>query len=156
MAAALGAEVPIYAHLPMILGSDGAKLSKRHGAVDIRDYREQGFLPEAVLNYLVRLGWSHGDQEVFSREEMIRLFDIQDVNVSASRFNPEKLAWLNQQYIMKRAASELIPHLESQLKRLGLDPNKGPSLETVIEAYRERSLTLGEMANSSRFAFEDF
>ena len=104
MLAAFGAEVPVYAHLPMILGSDGAKLSKRHGAVDIRDYREQGFLPEAVLNYLVRLGWSHGDQEIFSIDEMFEHFDIADVNQSASSFNPEKLLWLNQQHII--AASE--------------------------------------------------
>ena len=87
----LGAEPPVYAHLPMILGSDGAKLSKRHGAVDIREYRQQGYLPEAMLNYLVRLGWSHGDQEIFSREEMIELFDLKDVNNSASSINPEKL-----------------------------------------------------------------
>ncbi|NNF49167.1 MAG: glutamate--tRNA ligase, partial [Woeseiaceae bacterium] len=99
MFAALGAEPPAFAHLPMILGPDGAKLSKRHGAVDIRDYREDGFLPEAMLNYLVRLGWSHGDQEVFSSAEMIEHFDIADVNQSASAFNPEKLRWLNQQYI---------------------------------------------------------
>ena len=104
MLAALGAEPPVYAHLPMILGPDGAKLSKRHGAVDIREYQEQGYLPEAMLNYLVRLGWSHGDQEVFSVDEMIKLFDIADVNQSASSFNPEKLLWLNQQHIMATPA----------------------------------------------------
>ena len=95
MLAALGAEPPVYAHLPMILGPDGAKLSKRHGAVDIREYEEQGYLPAAMLNYLVRLGWSHGDQEIFSLDEMIALFDIEDVNQSASSFNPEKLTWIN-------------------------------------------------------------
>jgi len=95
-AARLGASIPVYAHLPMILGSDGAKLSKRHGAVSVLHYRDEGFLPEALLNYLVRLGWSHGDQEIFSVEEMVRLFDIADVNKSASAFNGEKLAWLNQ------------------------------------------------------------
>lgn len=100
MLAALGVETPVYAHLPMILGPDGAKLSKRHGAVDIREYREQGYLPKAMLNYLVRFGWSHGDQEVFSLAEMIELFDIADVNQSASSLNPEKLLWLNQQHII--------------------------------------------------------
>ena len=104
MLAALNVEPPAYAHLPMILGSDGAKLSKRHGAVDVRDYREQGFLPEALINYLVRLGWSYGDQEIFSKEEMISLFDIANVNASASTFNPEKLLWLNQQYIIHMPA----------------------------------------------------
>ncbi len=101
MLLALGARPPVYAHLPMILGPDGAKLSKRHGAVSVLQYRDEGFLPEAVLNYLVRLGWSHGDQEIFSIEEMVRLFDIADVNKSASAFNVEKLAWLNQQHMMR-------------------------------------------------------
>jgi glutamyl-tRNA synthetase len=107
MLAALGAEPPVYAHLPMILGPDGAKLSKRHGAVDIREYREQGYLPEAVLNYLVRLGWSHGDQEIFSVDEMIDFFDIADVNKSASSFNPDKMLWLNQQHIIASPAGRL-------------------------------------------------
>ena len=97
---ALGAEPPTYAHVPMILGEDGKRLSKRHGAVSVMQYREEGILPEALLNYLVRLGWSHGDQEVFSMEEMIELFDIENVNSAASIFNPEKLLWLNQQYII--------------------------------------------------------
>ena len=100
MLLALGRKPPVYAHLPMILGADGAKLSKRHGAVSVLQYRDEGYLPEALLNYLVRLGWSHGDQEIFTIEEMIRLFDIADVNKSASAFNGEKLAWLNQQHLM--------------------------------------------------------
>ena len=104
MLLALGQQPPVYAHLPMILGPDGAKLSKRHGAVSVLQYRDDGFLPEAVLNYLVRLGWSHGDQEIFTIEEMIRLFDIADVNKSASAFNVEKLAWLNQQHMMRAPA----------------------------------------------------
>ena len=104
MLSALGAKVPVYAHLPMILGSDGAKLSKRHGAVSVLQYRDEGFLPAALLNYLVRLGWSHGDQEIFSIEEMTALFDIRDVNKSASAFNGEKLAWLNQQHMMHAPA----------------------------------------------------
>ena len=107
MLRALGATPPVYAHVPMILGADGAKLSKRHGAVSVLQYREEGYLPEALLNYLVRLGWSHGDQEVFSMEEMQQLFDISDVNKSASAFNPDKLLWLNQQHIMRATPERL-------------------------------------------------
>ena len=114
MLAALGAEPPVYAHLPMILGPDGAKLSKRHGAVDIREYEEQGYLPAAMLNYLVRLGWSHGDQGIFSVDEMIGLFDIADVNQSASTFNPEKLLWINQQHIIRVRQSLLKPDIPSR------------------------------------------
>src|SRR5210317_1777513 len=123
---ALGAEAPIYAHLPMILGPDGAKLSKRHGAVDIREYEEQGYLPAAMLNYLVRLGWSHGDQEVFSIDEMTEFFDIDEVNQSASSFNPEKLLWINQQHILATPPEELGPALMPFLIKAGLDPAEGP------------------------------
>ncbi len=111
MLLALGRKPPVYAHLPMILGADGAKLSKRHGAVSVLQYRDEGYLPEALLNYLVRLGWSHGDQEIFTIEEMIRLFDIADVNKSASAFNGEKLAWLNQQHLMHATVARLIAPL---------------------------------------------
>ncbi len=104
----------------MILGPDGAKLSKRHGAVSVLQYQEEGYLPDALLNYLVRLGWSHGDQEVFTREEMIAAFDIHDVNKAASAFNPEKLLWLNQQHMMRASPATLVPHLRAQLRRLGL------------------------------------
>ena len=156
MLAALGAEVPAYAHLPMILGPDGAKLSKRHGAVDIRDYREQGFLPEAVLNYLVRLGWSHGDQEIFSIDEMFEHFDIADVNQSASSFNPEKLLWLNQQHIIAASAEKLGEALTPYLKTIGLDPDNGPSPADVADVFRERAQTLLEMAESARYCYEDF
>jgi glutamyl-tRNA synthetase len=114
MFAALGAAVPVYAHVPMILGADGAKLSKRHGAVSVLQYEEEGYLPDALLNYLVRLGWSHGDQEIFSREEMIRLFDIASVNKAASAFNPEKLLWLNQQHLMRADPISIVPYLRSQ------------------------------------------
>ncbi len=156
MLAALGAGVPAYAHLPMILGPDGAKLSKRHGAVDIRDYREQGYLPEAMLNYLVRLGWSHGDQEIFSVEEMVEYFDIADVNQSASSFNPEKLLWINQQHIIAAPAEKLGEALRPYLKKMGLDPMQGPSLADVANVYRERAETLVEMAEGARYCFEDF
>jgi len=104
----------------MILGSDGAKLSKRHGAVSVLQYRDEGFLPEAVLNYLARLGWSHGDQEIFTIEEMVRLFDIRDVNKSASAFNGEKLAWLNQQHMMRVPAARIVPVLRWHLDREGI------------------------------------
>ncbi len=156
MLAALGVEPPVYAHLPMILGPDGAKLSKRHGAVDIRDYRAEGYLPEALLNYIVRLGWSHGDQELFSIEEMIALFDITDVNQSASAFNPEKLTWLNQQHIIGAPAAELGLRLETYLRAVGLDPANGPAPASVAEAYRERAETLRRMAESARYLYEDF
>ena len=147
---------PVYAHLPMILGSDGAKLSKRHGAVDIRDYRAQGYLPEALLNYIVRLGWSHGDQEVFSVGEMITLFDIAEVNQSASAFNPEKLLWLNQQHIIATPADELGARLDPFLRAAGLEPANGPQPQAVADAYRERAATLVQMAASARYLYEDF
>jgi glutamyl-tRNA synthetase len=156
MLAALGVEPPAYAHLPMIHGPDGAKLSKRHGAVDVRDYREQGYLPEALLNYLVRLGWSHGDQEIFSLEEMIRLFDIADVNASAAAFSPEKLRWLNQQHIIAMPADELGERLLPFLRRAGLDPAGGPEPARIAAGYRERAETLVQMAESCRYCYEDF
>lgn len=156
MYSALGATPPVFAHLPMILGPDGAKLSKRHGAVDIREYRDQGYLPAALLNYLVRLGWSHGDQEIFSVDEMIELFDIADVNQSASSFNPEKLLWLNQQYIMRESSDTLGKALEPFLESVGLDPADGPAPADVADVFRERADTLLHMAASSRYCYEDF
>jgi glutamyl-tRNA synthetase len=153
---ALGAEPPVFAHVPMILGPDGAKLSKRHGAVSVLQYRQEGYLPEALLNYLVRLGWSHGDQEIFSIEEMIQLFEVADVNKSASSFNPEKLLWLNQHYIKEAPGARLAVDLQWQLERLGIDTSGGPPLEAVAEAYRERAKTLHEMAQASIFFFQDF
>ncbi len=156
MLAALGAEVPAYAHLPMILGQDGAKLSKRHGAVDVREYRDKGFLPEALLNYLVRLGWSHGDQEIFSIDEMIRLFDIANVNQSASAFNPEKLQWISQQHIIagdpEKTGELLVPYLRAA----GLDPANGPAPARLAEGFRERAETLADMVESARYCYEDF
>jgi glutamyl-tRNA synthetase len=155
MLLALGAKPPAYAHVPMILGPDGAKLSKRHGAVSVLQYQEEGFLPDALLNYLVRLGWSHGDQEVFTREQMVADFDIHDVNKAASAFNPEKLLWLNQQHMVRSAPAALIPFLRAQLRRLGCDSEDQPLLEGVIVAQRERAKTLKEMAGNSRFFFVD-
>jgi len=156
MLVALGATPPKYAHLPMILGPDGAKLSKRHGAVDIREYSNQGYLPEAMLNYLVRLGWSHGDKELFSVAELIELFDIEDVNQSASSFNPEKLLWINQQHIISGDAEHLAEQLVLYLKKAGMDPDKGPPAIDVVNVYRERADTLVHMAASARYCYEDF
>ena len=153
---ALGHEPPAYAHVPMILGDDGARLSKRHGAVSVIAYREAGYLPEALLNYLVRLGWSHGDQEIFSLQEMIEQFDIGDVNRAASSFNTEKLAWLNQHYIQhgdpKRIAQLLRPHMGE----IGIDPSDGPDLTAVVEAQAARAKTLVELAEISAFCYRDF
>jgi glutamyl-tRNA synthetase len=153
MLLALGSTPPAYAHVPMILGPDGAKLSKRHGAVSVLQYQEEGFLPDALLNYLVRLGWSHGDQEIFTREQMIAQFDIGDVNRAASAFNPEKLLWLNQQHMMRMTPAELVPHLQYQLARLGLASEDLGLLEGIVLAQRERAKTLKEMAENSRFFF---
>jgi len=153
MLLALGARPPVYAHLPMILGSDGTKLSKRHGAVSVLQYRDDGFLPEAVLNYLVRLGWSYGDQEIFTIEEMVRLFDIRDVNKSASAFDAEKLAWLNQQHMMRAPAARIVPVLRSQLEREGIQTSNDAQLEEIVLAQRERAKTVREMALNSTFFF---
>ncbi|MHB8404130.1 MAG: glutamate--tRNA ligase [Gammaproteobacteria bacterium] len=153
---ALDAQPPAYAHLPMILGPDGAKLSKRHGAVSVMQYREEGYLPEAVINYLVRLGWSHGDQEIFSRDEMVKYFDIQDVNKSASAINPEKLLWLNQHYIKSADPNMLAPELGWQLGRIGVPVRDPVKLAAVVRAQQERARTLKEMAQASRFFFEEF
>jgi len=155
MIRALGYHLPAYGHLPMILGSDGAKLSKRHGAVNVLEYREEGFLPDALLNYLVRLGWAHGDQEIFTRDEMIRLFDIAGVNASASRFDGEKLRWLNQQYLKSADPAGLTAPFAEQLKHAGLDPGAGPPAAAVIEAYRERAATLRDIAGSAGYLYGD-
>ena len=155
MLTALGGEPPVYAHVAMILGADGAKLSKRHGAVSVLQYREEGFLPEALLNYLVRLGWSHGDQEIFSMDEMVALFDIADVNKSASAFDPEKLAWVNQQHMMKAAPEHLAMHLRPQLAALGVDQPDEKRLVAVAKAQQARVKTLKEMAEVSLYFFQD-
>ena len=147
---ALGAPVPEFAHLPMILDKEGKKLSKRTNAVSVMDYREQGFLPHAILNYLVRLGWSHGDQEIFSREEMIALFDIADVNKAASRFDTEKLAWLNQHYLKTDEPQSLAAEFAWHLQRAGVDASHGPAPVDVIVALRDRVHTLKEMAERAK------
>jgi glutamyl-tRNA synthetase len=155
MLLALGKTPPVYAHVPMILGPDGAKLSKRHGAVSVLEYQAAGYLPEALLNYLVRLGWSHGDQEYFTREEMIAAFDVRDINKSASALNPEKMLWLNQQHMMRAQPKDLVPHLRWHLSRLGVFSQDDDMLEGIILAQRERAKTLKEMAENSRFFFTE-
>ena len=153
---ALGAEIPRYAHVPMILGEDGKRLSKRHGAVSVMQYRDEGYLPEALINYLARLGWSHGDQEIFSLEELIQLFDVKHVNNSASTFNPAKLLWLNQHYIQESSPEHIAHHLSYHLSKLDIDPSSGPDLLEVIKANQARSKTLVEMAENCRIYYKDF
>lgn len=152
---ALGATTPAYAHVPMILGSDGKRLSKRHGAVSVMQYREDGFLPDALLNYLVRLGWSHGDQEIFSRNELIEFFEIHDINKSAAAFNPEKLLWLNQHYLKTSDPTLVASELAWHMDKLGVDVSKGPSLIDIVKTLNERAKTLKEMAEKSRIFYED-
>ncbi|MFQ5757514.1 MAG: glutamate--tRNA ligase [Acidiferrobacterales bacterium] len=153
---ALGATLPRYAHVPMILGPDGQRLSKRHGAVSAMQFRDEGYLPEALLNYLVRLGWSHGDQEIFSIDEMIELFDIANVQRSAASVNPDKLLWLNQHYIKTCDPAHVAHHLSWHMGRRGIDPTDGPDLVEVVKAQRERAKTLVEMAENSVFFYRDF
>ncbi len=153
---AMGTDIPKYAHVAMILGDDGAKLSKRHGAVSVMQYKEEGYLPEALLNYLVRLGWSHGDQEIFTVDEMIQLFDIEDVNKAASAFNTEKLQWLNQHYIKEGDPKHLAHLLSYHMGQLGIDPTEGPDLVEVVKAQQERAKTLVEMADISAFFYRDY
>ncbi|NEV63761.1 glutamate--tRNA ligase [Thiorhodococcus minor] len=153
---ALGFEPPRYAHVPMILGDDGARLSKRHGAVSVIAYRDHGYLPEALLNYLVRLGWSHGDQEVFSVEQMIELFDIGDVNKAASAFNKDKLDWLNQQYLQHAEPGRIARLLSPHMGKLDIDPSTGPDLADVVKAQAARAKTLTELAEISAFCYQDF
>jgi glutamyl-tRNA synthetase len=152
---AFGLPVPQFAHVPMILGDDKTRLSKRHGATSVIAYRDMGFLPEALMNYLVRLGWSHGDDEIFSREEMIEKFDIGNVGRSASVFNTDKLLWLNAHYIKHgdplRLADLLIPFL----KERGVDPTAGgPLLTDVVRTLLERARTMIEMADSALFYYK--
>lgn len=153
---ALGWKIPHYAHVALIMGDDGAKLSKRHGAVSVMQYKEDGFLPEALLNYLVRLGWSHGDQEIFSVDELTQLFDIEAVNKAASTFNTEKLLWLNQHYIKSSDPAHLAHLLSYHMGNLGIDPAQGPDLIEVVKAQQERARTLVEMAEISAFFYRDF
>jgi glutamyl-tRNA synthetase len=153
---ALGWELPKFAHLPMILGDDGARLSKRHGAVSVMHYRDAGFLPEALLNYLARLGWSHGDQEFFTLDEIVKLFDLKNINKSPASFNPEKLLWLNQAHIKNSHAKHLLKHLVWHLKVQNLTLSEISDAEKVVEHLKERSKTLVDMAEQMKMFFSDF
>lgn len=150
---ALGANVPVYAHLSMILGDDGQKLSKRHGAVSVMEYPANGYLREAVINYLARLGWSHGDDEVFSVEQFCQWFDLNHITASAAQFNTEKLNWLNHEYIKKMDGEALAPLLAPHLKSAGLPLENGPPVARVAELLRDRSPTLVEMANQAHYFY---
>lgn len=152
---ALGATPPQYAHVTTILGEDGKRLSKRHGATDVMDYKRQGILPEALLNFVVRLGWSHGDQEIFSKQEMIDLFDPEHINNSSAQMNGDKLLWLNQHYIKTLPAERVLPALQEQFNLLGIDVTEGPTLDKLLPAFAERAKTLKEMAESSRYFYQD-
>jgi glutamyl-tRNA synthetase len=152
---ALDAQPPVYAHVPMILGSDGKRLSKRHGAVSVMQYRDEGFLPDALLNYLVRLGWSHGDQEIFSRAEMINHFSLSAINRAPAAFNQEKLLWLNQHYLKTADPADIVGHLAWHMEKAGICVEEGPSLTALISAQAERCKTLVEVVEKSRFFYQD-
>lgn len=151
---ALGGVVPVYAHVPMILGSDGKRMSKRHGAVSVLQYRDDGFLPDALLNYLARLGWSHGDQETFNREQMIELFSLGAIQKSAATFDPDKLAWVNYEYMKAIDPQQLLDHARPYFMAVGINLDQFGSALAVIKANQERSKTLLELVDRSRFFFE--
>ena len=153
---ALGEPRPVYAHVPMINGQDGKRLSKRHGAISVLEYRDQGILPEALLNYLVRLGWSHGDQEIFSRQQMIDAFDIDQVNKSAASFDPEKLLWVNQHYLQSSSTERLAEALTPYFEAAEIDLNGGPPLDELIDVQRDRAKTLVELVEKSTFFYRDY
>jgi glutamyl-tRNA synthetase len=151
---ALGAPLPVYAHLPMILGEDGKRMSKRHGAVSVMQYQKDGFLPQALLNYLVRLGWSHKDQELFSSSEMIDLFSLEAVNRSGAVFDDQKLDWVNQQYIQDTEVQALGSALQTYMDTAGIATGDGPQISAVADLLRDRAKTLVEMAEASRYFYE--
>lgn len=154
MLKALGATIPQYAHLSMILGDDGQKLSKRHGAVSVMQYDEDGYLPEAVLNYLARLGWSHGDDEIFSMQQFCEWFDLDHITSSAAQFNTEKLNWLNNHYIKQASAESLVGDITKRLAKLNVNVSEAPSLSAVIDLYKERVNTLNELAASIAYFYQ--
>ena len=153
---ALGATCPEYAHLPMILGDDGKRLSKRHGAVSVMQYFEDGYLPEAMLNYLVRLGWSHGDQEIFSRDEMIDHFSLDGINKSASSFNTEKLNWINQQYLMSQPLEQIIDLVKQRLQKTGVSFDGQVDFQSIVDLYRQRVSTINQLVESILYCFQEF
>ena len=152
---ALGANVPLYAHLSMILGDDGQKLSKRHGAVSVMQYDDEGYLPEAVLNYLARLGWSHGDDEIFSMEQFCEWFDLDHITPSAAQFNTEKLNWLNAHYLKQADNARLAALVQPRLEAHGVTVTATPSLEAIIGLYKERISNLNELADAAEVFYID-
>lgn len=152
---ALGAPLPVFAHLPMILGEDGKRLSKRHGAVNVLQFKELGVLPHALLNYLVRLGWSSGDQEIFSREEMIAAFNLNQVSRGVSMFNYEKLYWLNQHYLKSEPNESVLKALQWQFEQHGMDWRNGPPLAELLKLQADRCQNLSEICEKSRYFYED-
>ena len=152
---ALGAELPLYGHVPMILGEDGARMSKRHGAVGVMQYRDDGFLPEALLNYLVRLGWSHGDQELFTMDDLLSLFKVEDVSRSPSTFNPEKLLWVNQEKIKALTPAQLLEKSEWYFQQADIKIEVNEYAESVVGLIQERCKTLLDVVDQSRFFFAD-
>jgi len=153
---ALAAPVPEYAHVPMILGDDGKRLSKRHGAVGVMEYFAAGYLPEALLNYLVRLGWSHGDQEIFTLQEMIDYFSLDGLNKSASSFNTDKLKWVNQQYLMNLPLERIVHLVRQRLDLLELAYDDDFEFATVVDLYRQRVFTINELVDNMLYCFQDF
>ena len=154
MIRALGAEPPVYGHLPTVLGADGTKLSKRHGAVSVMHYADAGFLPEAMVNFLARLGWAHGDDEIFSRDQLVSWFDIAHVHPAPARFDADKLLWVNHEHIKRLDDETLAGRLRPFLERAGLDVSRGPSLASVAALLRDRSATLAEMADEAHYFYQ--
>lgn len=154
MLKALGATIPQYAHLSMILGDDGQKLSKRHGAVSVMQYHADGYLPEAVLNYLARLGWGHGDAEIFTMQQFCEWFDLDHITPSAAQFNTDKLKWINAHYIKETHASALLSDITLRLADVNVTVTASPSLEAVIDLYKERANTLNELAESIAYFYK--
>jgi glutamyl-tRNA synthetase len=152
---ALGARVPQYAHLSMILGDDGTKLSKRHGAVSVMQYDEDGYLPEAVINYLARLGWSHGDEEVFSVAQFCEWFDLDHITPSAAQFNTEKLNWMNNHYLKQIDNAQLAEMVRPRLEKRGICVTASPALSAIVGLYKERVATLNELADAAEVFYID-
>jgi len=150
---ALKFDIPSYAHLPMILGQDGARLSKRHGAEGVMDYRDGGFLSDALINYLVRLGWSHGDQEIFSKNELTNLFSLEKIHQSPANFDQKKLFWVNQQWLKNISLDDIVPLLTPFLINIGMEPNNKDLVLSIAEVMKDRSSTLEEISNKSEFIF---
>jgi glutamyl-tRNA synthetase len=152
---ALGATLPQYAHMSMILNDDGQKLSKRHGAASVMQYDEDGYLPEAVINYLARLGWSHGDEEVFSVAQFCEWFDLDHITPSAAQINTEKLNWLNSHYLKLADNSRLLALVKPRLEARGMNVGSAPALEAIVALYKERVATLNELADAAEVFYID-